>query len=598
MTLAGTDAARPINDSDALLRANLDALRATLPQSARVVVESAAPSSLIPTMGRDGADTFSWTDQDGRTRWLGETTMPSISEDALAEQFEPGAGNAILLGMGHGVAIRAISKRLRAHQAIFVVEPEAWRVAAALRLHDLSRLIRRGRLLLFVGPDAWDRLVHHLVDRPGFLPPERALAWPWFSRTDVRALSERISSMLSEVGERRNENAADPGATQDAYAHRILIASNSADERTHRWARALEAGGRGPNTAVFCCVPDDPTLMAPATIERRIRQLSPTLTLLIDCAASQLAFGVGDAPQSIVLTHTDTPTDELLRRIPKSARVCVRTQSQYDAAIAAGVTTDRLRTQLPGAPVPSAPAASHGAPRIIAMCDWRGIDAEDVGLHLASHQRLWRHAREWIARHADTYEDNLAADALAQAESALNIRLQSDDVRAGLTSRIAGSLGGRVVAESLLNRMAEAGIEFELRGAGWEDHPTLAAYAVRPEDVESDTRPGAMVCLGASPHADDRALAWLAAGRPLIVRRPPNWADSEWRRLVDCERHLQTFQSADELIALARAFHRHPENAAEMAGRAAEHLRTTHTWRLRFEDLLSFCGVDRMTPES
>ncbi|MCB9853761.1 MAG: hypothetical protein H6819_11740 [Phycisphaerales bacterium] len=601
MNSAGTDAARPIIDLDRQLRANLDALRLSLPRTANLIQNAAPPESLRPTVGRDGAPTFTWTDGAGCRRWLGETTMPSVSEPALVEQFDIGDGNAILAGVGQGMAIRAIEKTLRRHQATFVVEPEAWRAACVFRLHDLSAMIRRRRLLVFVGPDAWDHLVEHLVEFPGYLTPERSLAWPWFSRADVRTLAERITRMQARVSERRLEATATTPDCLATQSRRILIASNSPDDRSHRWATQLAEAARSADAAVLCCVPDDPSMMHPATIDRRVARLNPTLSILVDCVPTRLAYRVGDGQICIVITHTNPLTDELIRQVPPDAGLRVRTPQQRDAAVAGGLNASRVALMQPGVPddhsVPAADVTSLTG--LIAICDWHGTEPENVGLHLGSHQRLWRFAKDWIAQRVDAYHDELAAEALAQAESSLDIVVQSDEVRAGLVSRIAETLGPQVVVESLLLQLIDAGIDVELRGSGWEKHPTLSAHAGidQPDDelqgagsATGSTK--ALLWMGTSRHADDRVLAWLAAGRPVFMRRVTGLmgeteGDVGWDAVMDCEKHAATFTTRQELLSTILEFRKAPAPFIERAANGAAYLKANHAWGRRLTDLLA-----------
>lgn len=611
MNPAGTDAARLTDNSEARLRANLDALQTTLPRTAKLIEDAAAPESLVPAVGRDGAATFAWTDSMGRKRWLGDTTMPSVSEPALIEQFDVGGGNVILSGIGQGMAIRSIEKTHRAHQTTFVVEPESWRCAAVFRLHEFGAMIRSRRLLLFTGTNAWDHLIEHLVEFPGYLAPERSLAWPWFSRADVRALAERITTMQARVAERRLEAMSATPDDRATPSLRILFASNSPDARAHRWARELERAARTADAGVLCCVPDDPAMMHPAAIDRRVMQLQPTLSVLIDCAPAQLAYRVGDGRIVIVITHANPLTDDLLRQAPREAFLLVRSRQQRDAAIAFGWNAARVARILPGVSPESRPDAARfdGRFHVVALCDWRGTAPEDVGLHLGSHQRLWQSARDWIAHRVDGYHDGLAAEALAHAEQSLDIHIQSDEVRAGLASRIASTLGGQVVAQALLMRLAEAGVELDLRGTGWEKHATLSRFAAIDAAgaeigamVSTEGVASVLLWMETSSLVDDRVLAWLSMGRPVWLRhvagmRNATGSEDGWHRVIDCDRHVTVFATTDELLGSLDAFRRDPSAQIERSMAAAAHLKARHSWNVRLAELLALCGMHSESAE-
>lgn len=598
MMTAGTDAGPPIQ-IDETRRANLEALRAQLPKSARFIEAASLPDSIELTMGRDGTPTFAWTDANGRRRWHGDSTMPSVSESTLVEQFEPGAGNVVVFGIGHGTAIRQLSQTLRAHQAIFVVEHDAWRAACALSLHPLADVIRQQRLLLFVGPDAWDHLVEHLIESPGFLVPDRTLAWPWFNRADVRTLTERLTAIPARVAKERNERATPEATPRSAdNALRVFIGSNAPEAISHRWAQQFALAARELGGNALCCVPDAPSLMHPTAIERRIAGLQPTISILIDSTPAQLAFRTHDAPICIVVTQTNVLSTDLIRQVPDSARLFVRTNAQRRAAIEGGVATEAISLIQPGIgnPVPKPPAGQKTRGRIIAIGDWQGTDPDEVGIHLGSHQRLWRSARDWIAEHVARYDDAVAAEALAHAESTTNLRIQSEEVKSGLIDRIRSSLGPRIVTETFLATLANKNAPLTIVGRGWDRHEILAEFATETCPTLDDHEVPALLWTGTSHHVDDRALDWLANDRPVFLRQVCNrHADGTngegWSSVIDCEHHVTLFSTTNDLARSISQFVSAPGPFLARAETARRHLNENHTWRQRLTDLLQTIGM-------
>lgn len=603
MHAVGTDAASLTAQSERMLRANLDALRTILPKTAKLMDASGGMPDIEAAVGRDGATTYTWTDHFGQRKWLGDTTMPSVSEAALVEQFDVGGGNVVISGIGHGTAIHQLTKSLRAHQAIFVIEPDAWRAHAAFRLHPFGDAIRSRRLLLFVGRDAWDHLIEHLVEFPGFLVPDRTLAWPWYSRGDVRVLTDRISAMQSHVNERRNESMTTEACPTVSKTLRVFIGSNATDPQSHRWAQYLAQAVRDADGDALCCVPDAPSLMNPLAIDRHITRLQPTATILIDSVPSQLAFRVPKGPACVVVTHARRLSDEFLFQVPKQSPLFVRTEAQRQQAIGSGMDSDRVAIIRPGAPRVHADAdtTSTGKCRLVVLADFHGIDPEDVGLHLGSHKRLWRAAMEWISKHTNSYHDGLAPDALACAEAALDLRIQSEDVRAGLIDRIRSTLGPQIVTESILIALASSDVTLELRGRGWERHETLGEYsasrvtdAAAPDMSESRE---ALLWTDTAACADDRVMAWLAMHRPVFLRladgrQKQNAAQvSEWPNLVDVNEHVSVFSTVDELKEAVNGFAADAAGVARRARAAAEHVQAHHSWSRRLNEILASCNI-------
>lgn len=605
MQTAGTDAVRLLAETDAVLRANLDALRIRLPKTAKLIESPESPHPLALVEGRDGAPTIAWNDASGRLRWLGDTTMPSVSEPAMVEQFDPGNGNVLIFGIAQGTAIHQLTEKLRPHQAIFVIEPEPWRAAAALRLHALQAELRRGRLLLFVGRDAWDHLREFLVESAGYLAPERTLAWPWFSRQDVRTLTERISTTQARVGSEREARLASAEESQPTQPLRVFIGSNSADTRSHRWARRLARAVRDAGGSALCCVPDDPSEMHPAFIEGGIRRLQPTTTILIDCAPAQLAFRIAESPLALVVTHTDALPSWLTKLDAPDVHLFVRTTAQRNIAVSQGFDATKVALLSPGATAERSAAhtdADVPTPAnitLVVRSDRVSMNPDDVGLHLGSHQRLWRKAKEWMTRNVDTYHDGRAADALAHAESSINLRIQNDEVRAGLVDRIRRTLGPQVVRESLVRDVVESGVNLRIEGAGWSADERLSQFVAVKSDTVASNHAAVLLSIGTSPYPEDSDLDWLAAGRPAIVRRVDGpHAELTWSRLLEEGYDVTTFTTASELRAAITRLQDNPSTAFANAVAIGDRLRQHHSWRHRLVEMLGQPGIDVAASET
>jgi len=506
-----------------IFSANIAALEAFLPTTAEYLRTATPPASIQFVAGRDASPTFAWTDEQDRLHWLGRTSMPSVSGPALVDAFEPGERNVLLCGFGQGGEVRLLLQRLAPYQAVMAVDECAWAVSHSLRLYNFADDLRNGRLLLFVGPDAWKALRDFLLDHDGTLTPERVLSWPWFDPGMVTNVTNHLSAIGSEVSmhraskhaELRRARAEDRGSSGE---HSIAIVSNVAEARIRTFAHRLKVAADSLGRHCVSFVLDSPATVHPHAIESALWEASPELLVLLDVAPDALQYELPPAPKFVVCTHRQPIATSWLKRLPSSVKLGVMTEQQRAKAVESGFDTSRLLLLPPAAmaglvartspdrqplttrgkmedsgsetplvtvtttgetPVPQychGPSAVSDQPSaIIVIAGGCDATADAVGLHLASHRALWEAAARILRTQCDTYHDDRAEAVLREAEKELRIELDSQEVRRGLVTRIREILGPAVVRRAHCLALAEARIEFDLFG-GWRHDPILGKY--------------------------------------------------------------------------------------------------------------------------
>ena len=95
-----------------VLRANIEALRAVDASLAERLEGTMIPDWVRPAVGRDGSKTWQLTKPGGSAEWFGRTSMPTISAEGLLSEFDVGAGNVALAGIGSGCAAKLLVERL------------------------------------------------------------------------------------------------------------------------------------------------------------------------------------------------------------------------------------------------------------------------------------------------------------------------------------------------------------------------------------------------------------------------------------------------------------------------------------------------------
>lgn len=591
----------PREPEQAIFEANLAALAEHGPRSAEALQAAGPPANVRPVVGRDGTPTYAWMDDAGVMRWLGRVTMPRVRAPALIDAFQDGGRNVLLRGFGQGAEIELLLRRLASYQAVFVVDETAWTVALALRLHDFSRDLRRGRLLIFTETRAWEAFQEFLIEHDGFLTPERVLAWSWFDAEAIAEVSDRLAAVGSAVSReragriaelRRERAAATPAAGVEPAPPSIAVISNVSDTRVLRAAACLRTGADYLGIGCQVFVLDGPSMVHPHAVEAAVWRYRPAIIVLLDVGPGALSFELPPAGLCVLRTQAQPAPADWLRQLPPSARLAVTSSGLRDQVVAAGFEAARvLLFSSAAAPGLDNAGGSADSPLLV-LADGHDVSAESVGLHLASHQRLWDEAAEIIRRKCDTYHDEQAGAVLESAERRLGIRIDSGSVREGIASRIRLILGPVLVRRAYCLALIEAGVDFHLYG-GWSHDPILARHdrGAWPEPREAAAAlagHAVVVSLGTSGRLSAALLDALAAGLIGLLRaHPADDAEDGLASILDPSAHVRRFDSREALIELVRAVKQQPETFRTMAAEARTHVNRQHTWAIRVSAVIA-----------
>ncbi|HKQ50119.1 MAG TPA: hypothetical protein VJZ71_18730 [Phycisphaerae bacterium] len=592
MTAAPSSAAPP---DTANLEINLAALRKRHPTAAVLIEDARGPRTLTPAKSRDGASTFTWTDTDERSHWLGRTTMPNIRAAALVDAFQPGDGNILLAGFGQGAEAQLLFARLAPHQAVMVVDDCEWSTVCVLRLYDFSREIREGRLLLFIGATAWQDLERFLTENDGYREPQRILSWPWFDRPQITEISQRLTEMNVRLAAQRAGGlttclARKPVSTNAPAPPRLAILSTVVDARIRRGAQVLSSAAESLGWRAEAFVLDHPARVHPLGIRRALGELSPTMCLLLDVSPSMMPYPLPEEEAIVFCTHGGPLSKEWLGRLGPNVRLGVVNELQQRQALEAGVSREAVLLVPPaaqsGLTVENAGEAAK-TERLMVVADRIDASAEAAGLHLPSHRRLWEFAAGIVANQCDEYHDQRVAEVLLAAERQAKITLTSDDVRAGLIERIQRRLAPAVIRTKFLEFLHAKIGKFDLYGAGWENDPAFAkhhcgSWPAPPDVKETLSRYRTMIGFDSIAGPWEPLLDGLAAGLRCFHRcvggvPPP---------LTDLDPFKISFASRAELLKLLNG-----RDAPESTLQVSRIMNERHTWAHRLQAIARFCQV-------
>ncbi|MCK6457393.1 MAG: hypothetical protein L6Q92_12805 [Phycisphaerae bacterium] len=559
----------------AIVTANLDALRIVDATAARAVESAALPAGLELRATRDAALNYWWPDAGGG-RWLGRTSLPAARSAGLIESFAFGPGNVLLVECGGGHELLALLQRLPAHAAVFVIEPDVQEIALLLRLHDVAQAVAARRLWLFAGDGAWDAAADAMRREPGLLPPQRVLAWPWWTTQRVREITERVTALAADVGRHREARLRELAAP--AVAPRVGSTAVLALHPSRESVRLAERLAWGLDER---CVPatrfcrDAPARMHSLALAEHLHATAPERAILVDALRA-------DADRCLMpdvrviswLSPGFNVSAEWIAAIGPRDRLVVSTAAQLAAARAAGFDATRLVHLPPAARiVPTTPRR-----RGVLVADVGGTDARAVGLTLTSHVALWNELVAVVERVAGACTARDAERLLRDAEHRSGVSLDDADVRTEFVRRVREFLIPTLVNRAIVHALQGANIEADVYGEGWPAtfDSSLRLAGVRPP---ADTAYDWVIHGAVTDEPDADLLDAVAAGAVPMIRVGSD------HRLPDAfgallgDRHVLTFASPDELVRTIRQLSPAADNPA------AQHVRSRHTWALRLDEL-------------
>jgi len=574
------------------------ALARVNPPAAEFLRQSTAIDGAILTEGRDGAPTFSWRDGDGKLHWLGRTSMPTISTPALLDAYQPGQGNSLLVDIGQGEEIKQLAARLAAYQAVFVVVEHPEQALLSLRLHDFASETAAGRVVLCAGEDPWAQLGQFLIDNSGYLTPDRMLCRPWYEQAYVSELSGRLERLAGEVdrarlgAKARRHEGTKARREGDVQEFRIALVSNVPEEAAIRLGDSLVDAAERPGWSCRRHSLTTPRWVAPAAIEADLSEFQPDMCLVIGVPPMTLPYKLPDCATAVICTHGWGLAEEWLAKVPNDVAIVLRSPAQIGQLETAGIAEQRLIHWPPAARALTPGDAIFTRDKVIILCDGLDASVNAVGLNLETHQRLWRESRKLIAAQAASYTDDDAPAILRMAARNLGIALTSEEVTAGLASRVRVVLGPATVRETTLQRLIDAGIPFDIYGQGRFVDEAIAARhrgpwpePKRSSSVAASAR--AVVAIETGIQIPDGFLDCAAAGSALIQRAAVAKHDATKFAGIDgLASTVSSFRSAEQLSkTLAGLMSGDTQSEPSAVGSAVQFMGEGHTWIHRLNQL-------------
>lgn len=465
------------------LAANITALREQLPGIADqlAAIRDFGPARIVN--GRDGSPVV-LLETDGQTdRWLGGSSMPTVSTPAMLADFDE-TGACILLptiGTGHEPAM--LARRLARFAAVFVHEPDPVKLALAFCVVDLTEPLREGRIVPLTGT-LEDSLVAFFDSHCGYEFPTRLHQHPTLSMkqmeeatTAVRRAALRVHQARSRAAEQLGEDILNrPAAPRAVDSNRWLVVSIDPGGSVLEQAEAIKSEAASLGVDCSVCVPDLPQSCSPLARLAAIRDHAPDYVIFLNCTPQ--AAGVV-LPRGCLhgcwFLDQSAATPIMLTGLAETASyatIYAASQSVCDRLIAQGAPLQRVHLLEAGinpASIPSeqsrarkdaehsqtsAPATAHSldplltcSPAPIAIfADGCDLSPAAAQIGLESHQRLWQRLAQIVSERADRFTAGAMDAWLADAEKLSDVRLTDPRMRAELLAIACARLPATIIA--------------------------------------------------------------------------------------------------------------------------------------------------------
>lgn len=552
---------------------NRAALAQTQPDVVDRLDETRIHSNIRFVPGRDGSECAQLQDHEAKWRWLGGSSMPTISAAAVFSSFVSESTSVVVPGILTGIEPIVLAGKIPPHTAVFVLEDDPLLVKLALHLHDYHELFTSGRLVLILGPDYGESLCRFVRKHPGYELPSTMVKVPQRTPAEFADMQRRLEAAGAEVAGvvlealQRSTTALQDRPPCDVPAN-PAVAVVGVDPRPSAISHAQQLAGSAEALGwqVALSVPDAPSHCHAISRLDAIASCRADFVVIASGTAGSLRGNVPPncpmvswfAPFSVLPESLDDPPG------PRDVAV-VATRSQHQQLVRLGWPASKVRIESLTfddacfRPIRLSPADQRRMNADVALlADIPDDRPESCGITLTSHVPLWDSLRQLVAGAAASRLSPDVEDLLRQAETECGVQITDDGLRDRLLAlarqRVLPAAVGRAVMSGLDRRVLRVGVW----GNGWRDDQGNDAddadlVAVRGPIPDSDERNilfqsvPHIVLLSATPTNMQFALEAWSVGATVHIAGDAAGSAREFPSLADIIPHLSWWSSAAQL---------------------------------------------------
>jgi len=615
--------------AEELLAGNLEALREKDEVLAGIIAAVEIPETVRMVVAHDGSVSFRLYQADGRSRWLGFSSVPLITAQANAKRTTLSDGNLAMDGIGNGADIEAILKKMSRHHALLVTESDALNINLVLRLRDLTEPIRSGRLVILHGGKTDELLEEFLTTHRGYNLVDMAITWPWRSDRenqayaqmiglvidrcnskilgDMNVLLERQKEYDSEVSLEEIRSCLSGGGEQNL---RVINCTDTFSPTDYCTSRDALAGLGQLGASTDWLVLDRPTNISMYAQLERIERVKPHLILLVDMLRGDLPLNLPESVICVSLLNGRGSAPVKADLPGKNDFVFCSTCEQVKEFHQSGLPEDRV-VHLPSASntelffpteINSSERDHYGSDVVLIGNRW-STDPEDYLIRLPTHQRLWQTVIEDIKRSPNAYNRSSALQYLIRAQRC-GVELREDDLRTHFTDLIQNYLGDSVLRELYCEELIKQG--FNLRIWSWAhpaDEPNDAVSPAWADSSVSDYVAGTIgsalelnklynagkifLYISSDGYIDQHMVDAAAAGAFMIVRSHSRDRNEDGiASIFEPGREIITFESSKDLVRKVNYFLSHEQERQAIGRLAREKILAQYSYQYRMRQML------------
>ncbi|MBI5863552.1 MAG: hypothetical protein HZB38_03380 [Planctomycetes bacterium] len=579
--LAALDQAAALPIDAEIWNQNLAAVAATDPPLAALLKSTSVPESWRSCAALDGSPAWRTERAGEPPAWLGGSAAPRTRAEGLFGGEAPPAANPLLPTIGSGHEAAFLLSRMAAHQAVFVVEPDAARVCAVLTVLDFAHAISAGRILFSGGREVGAWLLETLNATPGLLPPASILYADSIDSAAAEALRRSLESVSGKVLGRRHgrlEELRRTAARQEASpTPRILAVALTTESLAHETADELASAAQriGWNAAAFAL--DAPSRTHPLALAEELTRLEPTLTVCVDHAAAKLPLASGGLEVQLILSPPIEPPSLGAGEFVLAASPAVRA--------AVGKSAEGGLLDFPWAASQAVVACDPPATRThdVALLGDLPNDSETAcGIDQPTHRMLWEHMRR-AAKHWDAEAIAFPEALLRDAERTCKLALNEPELRRRMIRLIERVLVPAALLRAFAAVLDARGASGVGIGKGWTNRNSFSSVrAAVAAGVSARLAIGSLLPVGVTREMVDA----MAAGWPPLIHCAPGRTFTEQTGGAFSQGGWKAAFSDAAGLAKGLAFLSDAAALARAATAVRQHALARHRWEQRLPELL------------
>lgn len=621
-----------------LFQKNIDTLREVDSDLAESIGEVEIPPEYQPAVAKDGSVSFKRYFNDGKSQWLGKSSIPMVFAQANQKRIEIGQGNLVMQGLGHGADVLATLEKMSPYQALFVVEQDPVVIRLAFELRNFSPFLRKKQLVILLG-ESVDQLIDDFYQKnPGYNIIQKATILPYYSQKEnqifaqsvniamescVAHLAGKVAVLMDQQSKRDQQHQAGEMAELLASGKiseiKVLHGATRYAETVVSTAQTALAGLAQLGMIVDETQYDKPDQASGYAQLQRMENLWSHMVIMVDALRGDVNPALPESATCVSLLRN--PQDRLLKKEHSPAKLLGPNDFVFAASLdhlaeleEAGVPKSRIG-YLPIAantqtyqPVSLAQEETKTTACDIALVASRvDSDADSYGIKLPTHQRLWQSVAAEICDGAEKYHSGLAQRFLKRAQSC-GVEINEKELLDHFGQLIENVLGDAVLRDFYASYLLKRDLNVKIWGRT-PLHPTLRdeqpnfwEQSAANQAIAGEIAPGqplnalyndAKIHLAISSRGgvDEFLLNGIAAGAFFLVKaHPSDKKPGGLGEFFKIGKEIITFDSPNDLVRKVKQYLRDDQARKQIAQAGHQRCLADHSAAVRMQQMLDVMG--------